>query len=82
KWSENQTGVLVDSVSEGGWASLGDLLSGDLIMAVNGEPVSDVESFESQMKAIHAGKPKTVVFWVKRGISNMYVELEPTWTPD
>jgi len=82
KWSENQTGVLVESVSEGGWASLGDLSSGDLIMAVNGEPVNDVESFEVRMKAIHNKKPKAVVFWIKRGINNMYVELEPTWNPD
>jgi serine protease Do len=79
RWSEDQAGLLVDSVSEGGWASLGGLSSGDLIMAVNGESVKDVESFERQMKVLYKSKPRMVVFWVKRGINDMYVEIEPSW---
>lgn len=78
-WSEEQTGVLVDAVSEGGWASLGGLTGGDLIVGLDGQAVTDVEGFEAMMKKIASEKPKTTIFRVKAGISDAYVELEPTW---
>lgn len=78
-WSDTQPGVLVDSVSEGGWASLGGLLSGDLIVGLDGQDVVDVEGFEAMMKKIAATKPKSTIFRVKCGASEAYVELEPTW---
>ena len=38
-WPESG-GVLVESVTEGGWAALGHLAEGDLILAIDGEKVS------------------------------------------
>lgn len=78
-WSEAQGGVLVDSVSEGGWASLGGLASGDLIVGVDGRDIADVEAFEALMKKIAESKPKNTIFRVKTAISDAYVELEPSW---
>ncbi len=78
-WKEDEKGVLVEAVGEGGWASLAKLAVGDLIRAVNGEPISDAVSFEKIMKNISDKKLKRVLFQVKRGIHIFYVELEPTW---
>jgi hypothetical protein len=39
-------GVLVDAVREGGWAALGHLADGDLLLTINGESVADVERAE------------------------------------
>jgi serine protease Do len=51
QWSQEQPGVLVTEVKEGGWAALGRLGIGDLIIAVDGNPVTDVASLRQNMKA-------------------------------
>jgi len=79
KWTESQQGVLVDEVVPGGWAALGLLDVGDLIVDVAGHPVTDVESFTASMKSIEAAKPDVVVFRVMRGIHSMYLEMRPEW---
>ena len=70
-------GVLVESVSEGGWAALARLAIGDIVLAVDGAPVSDTASFESEMKRASVCGTKTVVFKVLRGIHTMFIEMEP-----
>lgn len=78
-WGKDETGVVVEAVGEGGWASLARLSVGDLIISVNGESVADVALFEVAMKGITDKKLKSVLLQVKRGIYNFYVELEPAW---
>lgn len=80
RWPESQAGVLVQTVDEGGWASLGGLSANDLILDVDGGKTSDVAGFETQMKRIKTEKPKTVIFHVKHGIHEKYVEIEPVWS--
>jgi S1-C subfamily serine protease len=72
-------GVIVDSVTQGGWAALGHLADGDLILAIDGQPVSDVDGFISRMKAIVAKRPAAVVLQVRRGVRTSFVELNPDW---
>ncbi len=75
----DQPGVLVDAVREGGWAALGHLADGDLLLAIDGTPVADVESVQKKMTAIAEAKPRTVVLQVRRGIRTFFVELETGW---
>ena len=75
----DQPGVLVDAVREGGWAALGHLADGDLLLAIDGTPVADVESVQKKMTAIADAKPRTVVLQVRRGIRTFFVELETGW---
>ena len=79
QWKAEQQGVMVADVKTGGWAALGHLTAGDLILAVDGTPMTDVLGFEAKMKAIAADKPQFVDFEVLRGIYTFYVELEPKW---
>jgi len=79
-WAETQPGVLTESVSDGGWASLGGLKTGDLITSVDGQPVTDVGSMEAIMKKIAAAKPRHIVLQVKRGIFTAFLELQATWS--
>jgi serine protease Do len=79
QWKQEEAGVLVDQVSPGGWASLGQLGISDLIMAVDGQPIADVEAMEKHMKAISETKPEAVVFKVRRRIHTFFIELEPQW---
>lgn len=78
-WPEEQPGVLVEAVREGGWAALGRLAEGDLLMEIDGESTPDVESVQRQMTKIATVKPPTVVLKVRRGIRTLFVELQTGW---
>ncbi|MEO7276009.1 MAG: PDZ domain-containing protein [Vicinamibacterales bacterium] len=75
----DQRGVLVDAVREGGWAALAHLAVGDLLLAVDGQAVEDVEKVRDTMTRIATAKPAAVVFRVKRGIRTFFVELQGSW---
>ena len=75
----DQTGVLVDAVREGGWAALGHLADGDVLLTIDGDPVVDVEAVQRRMAQVAQTKPRSVVFKVRRGIRTFFVELETGW---
>ncbi len=78
-WTQGQQGVLVEAVREGGWAALGHLADGDLILAIDGERVADVSAVQQKMTRIAQAKPPTVVLEVKRGIRTFFVEMQGGW---
>jgi serine protease Do len=73
------SGVLVESVAARGWASLGHLNGGDLILAIDGKAVSNVDDFRARMTDIETRKPSSIVFQIQRGIRTFFVELQPAW---
>ena len=77
-WLEGQ-GVLVESVAEGGWAALGHLAEGDLILAIDGQKVSDVAGVQQTMSRIAAAHPPAIVLSVRRGIRTFFVEMQTAW---
>ncbi len=78
-WKQEQTGVLVEMVSNGSWAGLANLLTGDLITGVDNNKVENVVAFEEIMEDIAKKTPKNVVMKVVRGIHTFFVEMEPDW---
>jgi serine protease Do len=78
-WTQGQQGVLVEAVREGGWAALGHLADGDLILAIDGGQVTDVAAVQQKMTRIAQTKPPTVVLEVKRGIRTFFVEMQGGW---
>ncbi len=82
RWDLEQKGVLVENVSEGSWAALANLEVGDLILAVDGRDVVDVDEFVRIMERVADEERKHVVFLVLRGIHNLFIELVPSWTTD
>lgn len=79
RWEQNQKGALTQEVNPGGWAALGRLAVGDLIVEVNDTPITDVEALEAVMKKVAQQRPKSVTLQVKRGIHHLYLELRPAW---
>ncbi|MCX7867698.1 MAG: PDZ domain-containing protein [Limisphaera sp.] len=79
QWPEDQTGVRVTEVRRGGWADLGMLLVDDLIVEVDGQPVTDVDSLRQRLEQAAAARRSPVIFKVLRGIHTRYLELEPKW---
>jgi serine protease Do len=78
-WMEGHRGVLVEAVREGGWAALGHLADGDLLLDIDGESVGDVETVQRRMQRIAETKPPAVVLKVQRGIRTLFVELQSGW---
>jgi len=79
QWEEDRDGVLVNEVTSGGWAALGRLHVGDLILEIEGDTVTDIDSLRESMERIAEEQPASVVIKVLRGIYTLYVELEPKW---
>jgi len=78
-WAEDQKGALVSEIVPGGWAALGNLGVGDLILEINGNPVKNIASLRKEMKELAEEKPTAVVFLVLRGIHRIYSEVETKW---
>jgi serine protease Do len=72
---DTEKGVLVEAVREGGWAALAHLGDGDMILAIDGEPVADVAAVQRKMEAVAVSKPAAVVLHVRRGVRTFFVEM-------
>jgi serine protease Do len=72
-------GALVTGVENGGWASLAQLAVGDVVLEIGGRGIRGVQELEQQMKSVADAREKRVVFKVRRGVSSLFLELEPAW---
>lgn len=71
--------VLVESVAVRGWAALGNLNGGDLILSIDGRRVQNIDDLKLRLEDIGKRQPESVVFEIKRGIRTMFIEIEPAW---
>jgi len=72
-------GVWVEEVMSGGWAALGKLRTGDLILEINGKAVADVKELKQTLLALAAEKARFTVMKVLRADGVSYVEIETDW---
>jgi serine protease Do len=79
KMDRQQRGALVTRVESGGWAAVAHLAVGDLVLAVDGQPVDGSAALKANMERVTAGRPSRVVFFVMRGVQTRFVELTPAW---
>ena len=80
QWDDGVSGVLVDEVVSGGWASIGMLYNNDLIQEINGARIDNVDTLKTVMESIEQDQVSVVVIKVLRGIYTSYIELEPKWS--
>jgi S1-C subfamily serine protease len=74
--------VIIERAEAGGWADFGGLNGGDVILSIDGNATPTVVEVEKLLKQAKKDKPKRIVFFVKRGIHTIYVEIEPDWRRD
>ena len=79
KLEENVKGVRVSVVQNAGWAALAGLSSGDILLAIDGQPVETIPALKEMLLKFRETEPRRVVFFVKRGIHTFYIEVEPKW---
>ena len=79
RWPNDTTGVLVTDVEEGGWAGLGHLRGGDLLLAIDGHPVPDVAEFRKLMEGLKESQSEKVVLSILRGAETRFVFVDTNW---
>lgn len=62
-----RSAVLVTAVIEGGRAAAAGIRSGDIVLAVDGQPVNDATALEERMRAIPASSPARLRLWRQGG---------------
>jgi serine protease Do len=72
-------GIAVEKVEASGWAALGGLVAGDILLTVNGDDITSLDMFKKTLTGFRETKPRSVVFFVQRGPRTLYVEIEPWW---
>jgi serine protease Do len=72
-------GVLVTTITPAGWAALGGLAAGDILISMDGTAIESVEILKSVLADLEKNARSPIVLFVRRGISSRYIELEPTW---
>jgi len=79
QWGAGQQGALVEEVKSGSWAELGTLRGGDLILAVDEQPVANVDALRRELERVARAKQSVVRLKVLRGIHTSFLQIEPNW---
>jgi len=66
--------VIIDSIEEGGWASIAGLGVGDIILEVNGKKVKNVEEFKNTIDELKKAK-QDLLFYIGRDSEHKFIEL-------
>ncbi|NQX01472.1 PDZ domain-containing protein, partial [bacterium] len=72
-------GVMITTVTSAGWAALGGLAAGDILVSIDGKPVDSIEALKPILADLEKNQRSPIVLFVRRGITTRYIELEPTW---
>jgi len=71
--------VIVQKTPFGGWFNLAGLHVDDILLAINGKPVEDLEAFSAVMSSLKEERPKEVLVKLKRGADTRFLRVEPEW---
>lgn len=74
-----QNNIIISGIEDGGWASLGKLQSGDIILTINGTPIKTLKECQAVLEKTIQEKATSIIFFVKRGQSQGYIEVRPDW---
>ncbi len=72
-------GAIVSELERAGWAQLGGVQVGDIIRAVDGNPVTDLASYKAQTARLHDEKPAATLWFVLRRTETLFVSIKTTW---
>jgi serine protease Do len=76
---EDLAGVLVESVEPGGLAGLAHIARNDILLAVDGKPVGDLDALRAALAAAKRGSAPSIVFTVRRDRDTRLLFLARDW---
>jgi serine protease Do len=72
-------GVLITAVIPAGWAVLGGLSAGDILISIDNKPTDSIEMLKPILGDLEKNKRSLITMFIRRGITTRYIELEPSW---
>ena len=72
-------GVIVDKIEQGGWAEVGGIDPGVIIMRINDSRIESVEDFKQVMARIENDRDKETVFMIWRSNKTQFVHVKTHW---
>jgi serine protease Do len=72
-------GAVVAQVTNGGWANVSGLESGDIILRIQEHEIGTIDDVKTAMEKVEQARPAHVRIFVRRGISTAFVFIEPEW---
>jgi serine protease Do len=77
--SGNHAGIIVENVEPAGWAALSGLRQGDFLLEIEHHPVKSIEQYKEMIEKQITAQKEKIIFFVRRGIHTMYLEVQPDW---
>jgi serine protease Do len=77
--SPGGAGAMVTAVESGSWAALAGLEAGNVIRAIDGQPVRSMEEARTKLRALEKTRPQSVTLFVASGIHTAFIELRADW---
>jgi serine protease Do len=72
-------GVIVSDVDLGGWAGVAGLLTGDVVLTIQGQAIPDTEAFKKVVARIAEDRPRRIQIFVRRDRTTAFVFVQPDW---
>lgn len=71
--------INIEKVEANGWAALGGLVTGDILLEVDGAEIDSLATLTTLFKSYRDTKPRRITLFVQRGTRTLFLELEPRW---
>lgn len=79
KLPDDLNGALIEKVENGGWAALGGLQAGDIVLKVADKPIANAVDLKNVLAQLKKEKPRRISVFVRRGIPTRFCEIEPDY---
>ena len=76
----DQKGVSIVRITPGGWASVAGIHETDLLMAINGQPTTNLKQAQAALEALAKARPKTATFFVAHNVGTQFHEVTTPWS--
>ncbi len=77
--ADSVKGVSVEKVEANGWAALGGLVAGDVLLKIDGKEIDSVATLKTLFNGFRDSKPRRIQLFVQRGPRTLFLEIEPRW---
>lgn len=72
-------GLVVETVEPAGWAALAGLRQGDLLLGIDQVSINTILDYQNLIEKKVNQRPEKIIFFIRRGIHTMYLEVQPDW---
>jgi serine protease Do len=72
-------GVSIEKVESNGWAALGGLIAGDVLLRIDNREIDSIATLKTLLTGFRETKPRRITLFLQRGPRTLFIEIEPRW---